>query len=53
MLRELKRGHQDELPFDMNYPQYVKKFWRAVAALGAPSDKVLPYCSGHSGASID
>ena len=53
VLSELKKGPQDELLFDMDYPQYVKKFRRAVAALGAPSDKVLPYCSRHSGASID
>ena len=53
VLSALKRGHQDELLFAMTYPQYVKKFRRAVSALGAPSDKVLPYCSRHSGASID
>lgn len=53
VLVELKRGHQDELLFDLNYPQYVKKFRRAVASLGAPADKLLPYCSRHSGASID
>ena len=53
VLLELKKGDEDELLFEMNYPQYVKKFRRAVAALGAPSDKVLPYCSRHSGASID
>jgi len=53
VLSELQKGHQDELLFDMNYPQYVKKFRRAVAALGAPSDIVLLYCSRHSGASID
>ena len=53
VLTELRRGPEDELLFGLDYPQYVKLFKRAVAALGAPSDKVLPYCTRHSGASVE
>ena len=53
VLRELKKGSGDELLFPAGYPQYVKAFRKAVAELGAPADKVVPYCTRHSGASID
>jgi integrase len=53
VLAELKKGPEDEPLFGMNYPQYVKKFRKAVTALGGPLDKILPYCTRHSGASID
>ena len=53
VLQELKKGAPDALLFPLDYPMYVKLFRQAVAALGAPVDTVLPYCSRHSGASID
>ena len=53
VLSELKKGDPNALLFGMTYPQFVKIFRRAVVALGAPIDKVLPYCTRHSGASID
>ena len=53
VLNELKTGAPDALLFPLDYPMYVKMFRQTVAALGAPVDKVLPYCSRHSGASID
>ena len=53
VLQELCRGPADESLFGLDYPTYVKAFRRAVTALGAPGDKVLPYCTRHSGASID
>ena len=53
VLIELKKGNGDDPLFNTDYPEYVKAFKRAVSDLGAPADKVVPYCTRHSGASID